>query len=324
VENTSSGIEEGCYEIGANNAFTATVSTGTCPDAIDTNDTAGLSHPLDPQSPYQALVDDHGRFRISEGAVGDEDTNDFLRLPLQGVALVDRVGTWYMDNGVAPEVEPNLWVASIFADGHYLAGGIDDDADCEDSSDPYEDENGNGAEYGTLTQVANTLEGTVTPATTTDTNGSCGLHDQNTPLSGQRYLFARSQVDQSMLFFPYDESFGLVLKRVPSVANSVVGAWLYDDTEADHPHLAVFFPDDVLFEVSADVGAEAGLWRSPYSVDGAELTLIAGGEGCLDTMGFASCEETEVEEVLNMTVTSTTLTLDDGDESYSLTKVSTP
>jgi hypothetical protein len=318
----SSGIEAGCYALGENGALSIDLNAGTCPGAIDTNDTAGLSHG---QGALVAEVDAHGRLRINEGAIGDDGTTDFVRLPLQPSVIGDRVGTWYVENpGVEPQDDPNILVASFFANGRYLLGGVHDDESCDDSSNPYQDDLGNGAEFGTLESPQNALHGVVIAAATTDTNGSCGLTDENHP--AQRFMFVRSPVEDTLLLFAYDDGMGAVLKRVPSVEGEITGAWLLDGTAEDHPHLGIFLPGGTLFEVSTAAEDEAGLWRSRFEVNvaGTELTLFGGGQDCFDSMGFPSCELTEAEgeEVLDLTLTDATLELVDVEqEVYSYTKI---
>jgi len=183
---------------------------------------------------------------------------------------------------------------------------------------------GNGAEFGTLESPQNALHGVVIAAATTDTNGSCGLTDENHP--AQRFMFVRSPVEDTLLLFAYDDGMGAVLKRVPSVEGEITGAWLLDGTAEDHPHLGVFLPGGTLFEVSTAAEDEAGLWRSRFEVNvaGTELTLFGGGEDCFDSMGFPSCELTEAEgeEVLDLMLTDATLELVDVEqEVYSYTKI---
>ena len=321
TDDASSGIEEGCYTVGSGGALTADLSSG-CPAAIDTNDTAGLSNP---HNQAYVEVDEHGRLRFSEGAIGDEETitTDFVRLPLQAFATNDRMGTWYIDNGVEPQNDSNLLVASFFADGNYLLGGVHDDNSC-DVAGAYQDANGNGAEFGTLTDVEDGFYGSVTPSVLVDTNGECGFYDPNQTLA-QRYMFVRSLQTNTLLLFPYDESFGIPIKRVPSVANSVVGAWLMDGLDAAHPHLGVFLPDGVMFEISAAAGDESGLWRSEYAVNGAEFTLISDTALCIDTMGFDSCPSPEQDEVLDFELDGTSMVLSYGEgeeyEEYAYTKI---
>jgi hypothetical protein len=125
-------------------------------------------------------------------------------------------------------------------------------------------------------------------------------------------MFVRSELDDSLLLFAWDETQANVLTKVPSVANSIVGAWSMDNLDADHPHVGVFLPDGVMFEVSAAAGDESGLWRSRYAINanGDQFTLTSGGEGCIDTMGFDSCTPDEADEVLDFSRTGNSMQFD--------------
>jgi hypothetical protein len=164
----------------------------------------------------------------------------------------------------------------------------------------------------------------VTPVVSVDSNGGCGFYNPTQPAE-QRYMFVRSLLDDTLLLFPYDESFGIPIKRVPSTANNIVGAWLMDGTAEGEPHLGVFLPDGVMFEISAAAGDESGLWRSEYAVNGTEFTLTSNTPICIDTMGFDSCVSPEADEVLDFALTGTSmvLTYDDGVdfEEYAYTKI---
>lgn len=94
-----------------------------------------------------------------------------------------------------------------------------------------------------------------------------------------------------------------------------------DGLSVDHPHLGVFLPDGVMFEISASTGNESGLWRSEYAVNanGDQFTLTSGGANCFDTMGFDSCG-TPDEEVLDFDLDSTSMQID----IYGYTKMTTP
>jgi hypothetical protein len=175
--NESAGIEEGCYTLAGNGALTVNLNSSTCTGAIDTNDTAGLSHP---EGQVYLQLDAHGRLRVTEGTLSTDDATDLLRLPLQAFTVEDRVGTWHVDNGVAPQDDESLTVASFFANGSYMLGGVHDDDACDEAG-AYQDANGNGAEFGTLTDVANGFYGTFTPSVSVDSNGGCGLHNPRKP-----------------------------------------------------------------------------------------------------------------------------------------------
>ncbi len=297
------GIEEGCYTIDANGAFVADLNSSSCTGAIDTNDAAGFS---DPQVAFSAEVDEHGRFRLIDG----EAMSDFVRLPLQAYAHADRAGAWYLDAGVAPQDDENLFVMALWNDGHFLLGGVHNDPNCNEGM-AYEDGDGNGAEFGQLNVAADALYGLVTATTTTDTNGGCGFH--NGSPATQSYMFVRSAVDGSMILYPYDESAGVVLTRVPSTPGELLGAWVTNgDTE--HPYMTVFLPEGLLFDVSADEGLEAGLFRWTYAVNGNQLELTSGGDECIDTTGdYDSCGE-DIVETPSFTLDGNALSIDYGQE----------
>lgn len=226
---------------------------------------------------------------------------------------------------MTPATDPNLFVAALFDDGRYLAGGVHNDSSCDVLSLPDQDAGGNGAEFGQLAAVEGGLHGAVaTSSVTIDTNGECGLHDAGSSEQPQ-FMFARSAIDDSLLFFASDDEHGMVLKRVPSVENDVIGAWLLDGTEADHPHLGVFLPDGLMFEISAAAGSEAGLWRSDYAVNEARdlFTMSSFGENCIDTMGFDSCIE-PLEEALTLELDGDVMRLSADGDSYEYTKFTTP
>jgi hypothetical protein len=229
---------------------------------------------------------------------------------LQAYAHADRAGAWYLDAGVAPQDDENLFVMALWNDGHFLLGGVHNDPNCNEGM-AYEDGDGNGAEFGQLNVAADALYGLVTATTTTDTNGGCGFH--NGSPATQSYMFVRSAVDGSMILYPYDESAGVVLTRVPSTPGELLGAWVTNgDTE--HPYMTVFLPEGLLFDVSADEGLEAGLFRWTYAVNGNQLELTSGGDECIDTTGdYDSCGE-DIVETPSFTLDGNALSIDYGQE----------
>lgn len=306
---TSPGIEEGCYSVDASNDLTVELNNSLCADAIDTNDTAGVSNTLDE---LQLVVDENDRMLIVEG----EDVTGFARLPLPQLTRKSLAGAWMTQPNLAAELgtEQKLAMLTVFDDGHFVFGTHENDASCVSSyPTPGQEELGNGLEYGTLT-LANSI---VTTTTSIDTNGECGLFDVTKEFE-QKYLIVPNSDGSGLKVWANDEDdlAGIVFKRVPSVPNEITGAWLWRDESAGDDEFAVvaYLPSGVMFEVSTFLDF-SGLRRESFTVDGDVMTSqIAGYTYCLDTEEEVSECEGDPTDVLVETYTVVGDTIVDDDE----------
>jgi hypothetical protein len=282
---TTPGVEEGCYTVDAEDNLTVELNSSLCANAIDTNDTAGVSDP----APLKLFVDENDRLVISEG---DEWTG-FTRVPAKAITHEAMAGAWMIetsrDGAIADQ--PQMFMLTVFEDGRFLFGTQHDDATCTpvDYPTPDQELDGNGVEYGTLSLT--TVRGLVVPQTTVDTNGECGLFDANKEFQ-QRYFVAPNAAGDALVMWANDEEdeAGFVLKRVPSVPNSITGAWLWTDEGASEDEFAVvaYLPEGVMFETSLFQDFP-GIRRESFTFEGTTMTsLIAGYEFCEDTQNEPS------------------------------------
>ncbi|MBM0103295.1 hypothetical protein JM946_01000 [Steroidobacter sp. S1-65] len=284
---TSPGIEEACYNVAENGALTVEHNSSVCANAIDTNDTAGLSD----TDTLQMIVDENDRLLIVDG----EDVTGFARLPQPQPTHEKLAGAWMLQE--SPDVtdlgaQPNLFLLTVFQDGRFLFGTQENDAGCVpgDYPNPADQEvDANGLEYGTLSLTAR--PGLVVPQVEMESNGECGLFDANKEFQ-QAYFIARNAAGDALTVWANDEEdpAGLVFKRVPSVPNEITGAWLWTDEDGAENELAVvaYLPSGVMFEVSTFTDA-FGIRRESFTMDGDTMTShIRGYEYCVDTQNEPS------------------------------------
>lgn len=300
LNDTSPGVEEGCYSVDANDNLTAELNPSLCADAVDTNDTAGVSGDL---TGLKLFIDENDRLVIDDG----EELVGLTRLPFRNVTLEALAGAWIIESapGTAPADEPNLFMLTVFEDGRFLFGTQQDDASCVPGDYPTGplDANGNGVELGTLSITER--PGLVVPMNVSvDTNGECGLyHNGKTDGGGnpfqQAYLIAPNDAGDALMVWANDEEdpAGIVFKRVPSVPNEIWGAWRWtvDGASEDQFAVSVYLEggprDGVMFEVSTlpDVEEEhigVGLLRESFTYDGETMhSYNAGYAYCVDTEG---------------------------------------
>lgn len=313
-EDTSPGIEEGCYSIDANDTLSVELNSSLCENAIDTNDTAGVSD----SENVQMLVDENDRMVIVEG----EDVTGFARFPANALTVDALAGAWIFEGtpGADLGTEQQLALLTVFDDGRFLFGTQHDDPTCTpvDYPTPDQEPDGNGLEYGTLSLT--TVRGLVKPVPTVDTNGECGLYDANKHVGQfqQLYFVAPNAAGDALVLWANDEEdpAGMVLKRVPSVPNEITGAWLWTEEGASEDEFAVvaYLPSGVMFETSLFPG-ESGIRRESFTMDGDTMTSQnAGYEFCVDTQSDVSeCEnETPTPIVETYNVEGDTIADDEG------------
>ncbi len=283
---TSPGIEEGCYSVDANDALTAILDPAQCADAIDTNDTAGASN-TDPGE-LRMLIDENDRLVIADGV----EVTGFARLPLPMIARETLTGAWIaeLEPGVELGEQENLFMLTMFEDGSYLMGGQQNDESCVPADYPYDDmeEGGNGVEYGTYSLAA----GALTPSNVTvDGNGECGLFDARKEFT-QRYVFVPNAAGDALVMWSNDDDSyaGLVWKRVPSIANTIYGAWKWEDLDEGDVAVSAYLPGDVMFETAVLQEEGTGIRRESFDFSQAPLmrSQAAGYEHCVDTQSEVS------------------------------------
>jgi hypothetical protein len=300
---TSPGIEEGCYSVDANNDLTVQLDSAVCADAIDTNNTAGVSG--DPTT-LQLYIDDADQMVIADGV----DLTGFARMPLQPVNKETLAGTWIMQSAadVEPAEEENLIMLTVLDDGRFLFGTQSNDATCAELGYPNEmdDELGNGVEAGTLEFPM----GLVKANATIDTNGECGLYDAQKDFQ-QLYMLALTPERDAFVFWANDEEdpSGLVFKRAPNEADSIIGAWLWE--EGDEFTVAAYLPGGVMFETSGFTG-ETGILRESFVIEGSQIVSTTNHEHCVDTVNDVdSCLPPGMEITETFSVDGDTMTYEE-------------
>jgi hypothetical protein len=279
---TTPGIEEGCYSVDAQTSnLSVELDSAECPNAIDTNNTAGVSS----FTTGQMFVDENDRLVVSDG----NDWTGFSRMPLLALTHEALAGSWLMQttrDDTPLQNQEQLFSLTVFEDGRFLFGTQSNDSTCTpvDYPTPNQEVDGNGLEYGTLSLTS--VRGLVVPVITADTNGECGLFDATAQIQ-QRYFVAPNAAGDALVMWANDEEdpSGFVFKRAPSVANEITGAWLWDSESADEISVTVFLPDNVLFETRySALGGETGILRERFSLTEQGLTSISDGyELCVDT-----------------------------------------
>lgn len=279
---TAAGTEVGTWDVGANNVLSTT-------QEIDTNSDGGLSD-----------LAEGTTLRVVAGQlvleVPDEGAFTLDRLPRQEVINVgDLTGAWFVAEAgdtAATAAAAGNYVA-FFADGTYLFGNEGNDSNCVEDygNDGTVGVDGEGAEGGSWildsgSGVARFFNAFV------DSNGSCGLYDRR-----DNGTFARGGVEENTLIATKGADVDTIsvsvldvdndrdlngdlvreefeLKRVPSQANSLVGAWREDTTG----EVLYFFADgSFAFVFPLEGGSfERGTWE----LVGNDLTLAyaSGGE----------------------------------------------
>jgi hypothetical protein len=308
---TTPGIEEGCYSVDAQNNLSVELDSAVCPNAIDTNNTAGVSS----FTTGQMFVDENDRLVVSDG----NDWTGFTRLPLVAPTYEKLAGSWLMqttrDGSTPLQDQEQLFSLTVFEDGRFLFGTQSNDSTCTPVDYPTANQevDGNGLEYGTLSLT--TVRGLVVPVVTADTNGECGLFDATKQFQ-QRYFIAPNAAGDALVLWANDEEdpAGFVLKRVQSVANEITGAWLWNSESEDEIAVTVFLPDNVLFETRYSATGETGILRERFSLSEQGLTSINDDyEFCVDTADEPSSCSTPDEGVPDpFTLEGDTFTYDGG------------
>lgn len=184
-------------------------------------------------------------------------------------------------------------VVSFFADGKFMSAGFNNDPECtEDVAgtvlEAETEANGNGWERGDY--VVDRSSGRLLLSNVTETDGSCGLSEtQFAEYQNPQYLSFGSGLSPSVagvqngdLLIQYnsdpldpaqrDPEF-VVLRRVASVANSIVGGWRYETPGVADPDvpdplaMTYFFSDGMAWDIEAeiDVNAPVGCQGSGYT-----------------------------------------------------------
>jgi hypothetical protein len=318
---TSPGIEQGCYSVDADDHLSIELNASLCENAIDTNDTAGLSDP-DAAEQLQMLVDENDRLLIVE----DEAVTSFARYPGDQLTHSALAGAWILENAPGAELgmQEKLVMLTVFEDGRFLFATHENDASCVASYPmPGQEEGGNGLEYGTLSLT----DGVVLPEISVDTNGECGLFNIDNDFLQRYYYIVPTAAGDALAVWPNDEedAAGLVFKRVPSVPNEITGAWLWTDENGSIDEFAVvaFLPSGVMFE-AALFGDESGLRRESFTMNGNVMTShIRGYEFCLDTQSEQS-ECVWGDEYLTETYTVQGDIIIDDDAEGTITRIPAP
>lgn len=213
---TTPGIEEGCYSVDAQNNLSVELDSAECPNAVDTNNTAGVSS----FTTGQMFVDENDRLVISDG----NDWTGFTRLPLVALTHEAMAGSWLMKmtrDATPLQDQEQLFSLTVFEDGRFLFGTQENDAACTpvDYPTPNQEADGNGLEYGTLSLT--TVRGLVVPVVTADTNGECGLFDATAQIQ-QLYFVAPNAAGDALVMWANDEEdpAGFVLRRASCASGS--------------------------------------------------------------------------------------------------------
>lgn len=307
ADDLARGTEVGTWTIGAGDVFSTT-------QIVDT--AIGFSgHPAG----TTLRVDGTGRLEL---VISGEGTSLFDRLPRPPVITVaDLTGVWYGAEAANPDLlasESND-IVSFAADGVYLFGGNDDDPDCDadygdaaplQSANGPLDADGNGAELALWTLDTGSGRVNTRGPAAVDSNGSCGLFSRNASFPDNGFL--ASIVDADTIVIDIADTGALLLKRVPSTAGSLVGAWIEDSTA----EVLTFFADGTFFFVypQDNGGIERGSWSLDAATD--VITIIfdpATNPNCIDTVGSEDSCVTETgipdPETLTFNVDRTVFTI---------------
>jgi hypothetical protein len=142
----------------------------------------------------------------------------------------------------------------------------------------------------------------------------------------QRYILVPNAAGDALVMWSNDDdsAAGLVWKRVPSIADTIYGAWLWTEGSDDEFAVVAYLPGDVTFETAVFPGM-TGILREKFDFSDAPLmrSQIAGYELCVDTEsapGESECEgdPTYILEE-NYYVDGDTMT--DDDEEGSITRI---
>lgn len=313
----SAGIEDGCLSVASDGTVTVTLtSSGTCPNAVDTNGEAGLSHPTGGSARLIVLSERKLRYvEAQANADGHSDTT-LTRLPtldddsapnLAPATAADLAGAWYVAKfGDGPEVPAahNTSYIAFFGDGKYIFGGKNDDPNCDadyGNANPVQaddgplDPDGNGSEYASWAIAGGRL--TISGPALVDSNGSCGFFSTNpNDVNAPKKLVEKVNSNALKVTF-YEKPSGAseyvahvgLIKRIPSHAGTLVGAWTTPVTAngTSARELFLLFEDGTDFYL--DVDEKGGIERGKHSLNEAQntLTLITDNTvpGCVDTIG---------------------------------------
>ena len=307
----SRGIEVGTWSVDSGHNLTVSQS-------VDTNGDAGLS---DQEGTVTLQVNGAGQLELY---VSTEGSYVLDRLPLTKVIDVSGViGAWYGSDPETPDADPEagaLTIVNFRADGRYVFGSQEGDPDCDrdyhelDTGvyDPnYDppvdgdlDADGVGSELASW-NLESGLARMFTADALVDSDGSCGLYSRTAVFPEAPDTAAYLEVVdadrlQLSVYELQDGGTGEtdtgeyelgthLLRRIPSVANSLIGSWTMFESP-NRPDSISFFAGGSVFEIDTD--ENGGVQRETWSLNGAgdQVTIVADGSApyCVDTIGSES------------------------------------
>ena len=204
---TGAGLK---IENGAANSVTpvASATTFTLPNPVGNNFEYEVGISTQPAGQTCVLLKSHGIINAANVTNVDVRCIDNVTDPLVGTYTV-------------PALVPGSYVyITLFADGVYIYGSIEDDLPCDAIN------SGNGVEYGVYNYNAGTGAFTIKSAVV-DTNGKCGVWDNGARYSGT--LTVGGSAGQSRVLTLTVAGGGPTFDLVPvaSTTGQITGSWAF-------------------------------------------------------------------------------------------------
>lgn len=259
---------------------------------------------------------------------------------LPAVTPADLPGAWYLVDASTPDAAPTTTSPFVVfqADGSYVFGATGADPNCStdysDNAQPgasYADGN-NGSEYGSWS-IDGSLGALVAGTPVMESNGSCGLYNAVLAKGDPETFHFMRKVDADTIEVTvyslqdggYNEANTgtleeehFFLKRFPSVAGTLTGAWIATAPDTSHD-VWLFFADGSDFAIDTDEGGGVQTGTHTYSSGVLTFTTSSATPNCIDTIGSGSdCSLApgDPNGAVALTVTAddglTTLSFDEG------------
>ncbi len=310
ADGAAKGSERGTWSVNGSGVLTTT-------QAIDTNGSGvGFS---DLAAGTTLTVGTDGKLVLHEP--GFPPDLSFTRLPLASkINAGDLAGAWYISG---PDGTPDATTESAASnyvvfnkDGTYLLGSQEDDQNCHDDYANNASTSGNAASYADGSNGSESAHWRLDTGTGIlsvhglifETNGSCGLYNVYSKFPENHLILDKVNADTiNVTTYEYqDGGTGednshtfienhFVLKRIPSTAAALTGAWVKDGSQ----DTILFFGDGSFFTIGGS--SAGGVIRGTYDLSSNTLTRTVDGtsENCVDTISATSmCLASPTEPVV--------------------------
>lgn len=296
------GIEFGAWSVDSNGKLSVSPTFDNTPAGLDCDD-------ADDCDDHVTLSVDAATGKLVLKVISDTDADEshaytLSRLPLtKTIEVSDLFGTWYFADPEHPDADPEagyLGTVTFFKDGTYAEGESEPD-DSSGGSDPHSI----GSEFGSW-HLELGLGRLYADNAVVDSNGGSGLHHDSEfpgPAYGNVVFVRKIDADTLEITF-YEFQNGApdeandhtylagkgLLKRVKSVANSLMGSWSALSATGQLNEVFNFFPNGSVFVVdtSEGGGVERGRWAVGAGGDSATLTVSSSDPFCVDTINSES------------------------------------